>query len=148
MPRTPGKTFRLVGGTAEQRAVVRLALHDINRIAGGRGPFRARKNGPACRRIEISEARFEPPDHDASGYHQSSPRLQLIALHAGLPNSHIYGVFLHEFGHFLGLGHRSEGLMAPTYEQRAWGRLTRHLRRRLSTELGQLLLSQSISQIL
>ncbi len=144
--------FRLSGGNAEQRRIVRQALRDFSAVfpgGGSRGPFVARRAGPKCRQIVIGDAPFAPgEDDEATGFCLTGDRSVLIALRPTLSNSKLYATLLHELGHaYLGPGHTPSGIMAAFDTERTWGRLTLYLRRRLCSDLGTLLLKQQISQI-
>lgn len=113
----------------------------------GRG-LRARANGPKCRRIVVGDFAFDPSNEgDVLGYHLQTPRTALIAVRPGLSPSQLYTVFLHELGHHFGLDHTTPGIMAPYPEQRTWKRLTLTLRKRLTSELAQLLVLRLASQL-
>ena len=137
--------FTLASGTPSERLVIRQALRDFALVSGR--VVVARKNGPRSRRIVISDEAFGPADHDSVGYHLKGKRSDLIALRPGLPPSTLYTVFIHELGHYLGLELRAGRVMAPRPETRGWGRLTRSLRRRVTTELTQLLLASAIKRL-
>jgi len=117
--------------------VIRQALRDFAVVSSR--VVVARKFGPRCRRIVISDDAFGPADRDSVGYHLRGSRSNLIALRPGLSPSTLYTVFIHELGHYFGLDHRPDGIMATHPETRSWGRLTVSLRRRVTTELTQLL---------
>lgn len=109
------RVWRLEGGTAAQRRIVRLALRDITRTLGRQ--HIARAHGPHCRQILIDDTLFGPADTNHRAYHLAAPpnpRSHLIALRTTLHGARLYETFVHEFGHYLGLPHASSGVMAAT----------------------------------
>lgn len=109
--------FRLSGGTAAQRAVIRLALADLNAVLGT--DLRALGHASITRRIVIGGDALFDERTDLGHCEQlvdvpGCPDTVTIALRATLTAGALYEVFVHELGHYLGLRHTRRGVMKGT----------------------------------